>query len=489
MKILADQPANVLRETSSVTLARCFLDRVGTDGFERRIVRFWRGDFYQWDGTVYVRQEPEEFRAAVYEFLKGLKFKRKGIVSTFMPEPRNVKAVIETLATECQARAEQMPAWLDPNRPDPADIISFRNGLLNLHDILAGAPPLLIPPSPFWFSSSVIPYDFKAHAHCPAWLAFLNSVMRKEGRVDEGAINLLQEWFGYCLTADTRHQKLLLLIGPPRCGKGTIIRAMQRVVGSGNFASPQFASLTETFGLEPLLGKRIATVPDAHLGRDDNAIGVLDRILQISGEDCVTVNRKYKPAIPDVRLGVRFTIGANEPPDLPDSSGAIITRLLMIQFVESFAGREDVHLDEKLASETAGIAAWAIEGLKRLRRVGRFSDPSDADKLRNDYRRQTAPILAFVQDRCELGTTSRHWAEVECLWTEWKTWAQANGHHPGSKEGFGKRLRSACPGVYKSRVRRMGRQQYEYLGVMVLPAGELPFGVPDMDADEPPSFP
>lgn len=478
-----DPPIKVLADSSSVALANSYIESQGRDNGEQRILRFWRGEFYRWDGTVYRRVELEEFRAQVYEYLKGLKVKEKGKISLFKPEPRNVKAVIDTLATECQAhKVENLPAWIDQHRPDPDDIIAFKNGLLDLREASkVHVLPAMLPPTPMWFSTLVIPYELAPLQSCPSWLAFLDSTMRKDFKVDTGAISLLQEWFGYCMTTDTRHQKLLLLVGPPRCGKGTIIRALQRVVGHGNCASPAFASLTETFGLEPLLGKRIATIPDAHIGRSDNAVGILDRILQISGEDRVTVNRKYLPALADVKLGVRFTIGANEPPALPDSSGAIITRMLMIQFRDSFAGREDLALDTKLAKETAGVALWAVEGLKRLRKAGSFSDPSDALVLRNDYMRQTAPIFAFVQDRCELGSTDQHWVSVDALWSAWSAWCKANGQIVHNKEMLGKRLRAFSSLITKKRVARGGTQQMEYVGLRVLPEGELPFGQADKE--------
>lgn len=486
---LDEVPTQVLGDSSSVILANAYIESHGRVEGEERTLRFWRGEFYKWDGAVYRKVELEEFKSEVYAYLKGLKVKEKGKVCLFRPEPRKVKAVIDTLATECQARGiESLPAWIDKHRPDPDDVIAFKNGLLDIRKASSGhILPSLLPSTPMWFSTLVIPYELHAMLPCPSWGAFLDSTMRKDGAVDVGAIALLQEWFGYCMTTDTRHQKLMLLVGPPRCGKGTIIRALQRLVGAGNCASPAFASLTESFGLEPLLGKRIATIPDAHIGRSDNAVGILDRILQISGEDKVTVNRKYLSALADVKLGVRFTIGANEPPDLPDSSGAIIARLLMIQFRESFAGREDLALDIKLAKETPGIALWAIEGLKRLRKTNTFTDPADAAALRNDYMRQTAPIVAFGQDRCELGTTDEHSVSIDVLWNAWTGWAKANGHHPGSKEGFGKRLRAANPSIYRRRVARGEKQQYEYTGLRILPEGELPFG--RVDKEYPPDLP
>lgn len=452
-----------IRDDASVTLADAYLEQHGHDEDGRRLLWHWRGNFYEWDGVAYRRQEQEVLRSAVLKFLRGLRvMQRKGSPKPFLPEPRHVRAVIETLAGECQSPVARMPAWMDDHRPDPSDVIAFTNGLLDFKRFERDEISILTPPTPMWFSETVLPYRLDAQARCVGWMNFLESVL---GSNEKGK-RLLQEWFGYCLTADTRHQKLMMLIGPRRCGKGTICRTLQRVVGEGNYANPSFSGLGSRFGLEPLIGKRVAIIPDAHLGREADAVQVLDKLLQISGEDSVTVEPKGKSAHASVKLGVRFMIACNEPPDLPDASGAIIPRLLMLEFANSFAGREDMALDERLAGEAPGIAFWALEGLQRLRKQGTFTEPEGTADLRNDFERQSAPIAAFIQDRCELGTHEHHTVSVDDLYQVWLTWAQGNGHKPGTKEGFGRRLRSASRGaVFKRRVAEDGKQFMRYEGI------------------------
>lgn len=464
--------AGTLKDDASVTLADAFLDTLGKDDDRHQTLWHWRGNFFVWDGAAYRRQEPEVFRSTVQRFLRSVRvIQKKGGAKSFKPEPRNVDAVIKTLAAECQVPVSRMPAWLDKHRPDPADVIAFANGLLDFRRMQTEGIEALTPPTPQWFSETVLPYKLCTTARCPQWGTFLRQVL---GDNDKG-IKLLQEWFGYCMTADTRHQKLMMLIGPTRCGKGTICRALQRVIGEGNYVNPTFAGLGTRFGLEPLVGKRVGIIPDAHLGRDSDPVSVLDKLLQISGEDNVAVEPKGKSTLASVKLGVRFTIACNEPPDLPDASGAIIPRLLMLSFTESFAGREDLNLDERLAGETPGIALWSLEGLRRLRKNGTFTDPDGSAELRNDFERQSAPIAAFLQDRCELGTSQSHSVAVDVFYTTWCEWARNNGHHPGTKESLGKRLRTASRNtVVKLRVTGEDkRQRMEYVGVRVRTEDEL----------------
>ena len=65
---------------------------------------------------------------------------------------------------------------------------------------------------------------------------------------------LLQEYIGYILSGRTDLQKMLLLIGPTRSGKGTIARMLAALVGRGHAVGPTLASLGTNFGLVATVG-------------------------------------------------------------------------------------------------------------------------------------------------------------------------------------------------------------------------------------------
>ena len=51
---------------------------------------------------------------------------------------------------------------------------------------------------------------------------------------DSESVELLQEYIGYILSGRTDMQKMLLLIGPTRSGKGTIARMLAQLIGRGH---------------------------------------------------------------------------------------------------------------------------------------------------------------------------------------------------------------------------------------------------------------
>ena len=117
-------------------------------------------------------------------------------------------------------------------------------------------------------------------------------------------------------------EKIALLHGAKRGGKGTIVRVLTALTGVVNVASPTFSSLTGKFGLETLLGKPLAVISDMRIG-GRNAQAAVEILLTISGRDRSSVNRKNKSAL-EVQLPTRFLLVSNELYALPDAASALV---------------------------------------------------------------------------------------------------------------------------------------------------------------------
>ena len=61
----------------------------------------------------------------------------------------------------------------------------------------------------------------------------------------------LHEIAGYGLTADTSQQKIFLIVGPKRGGKGTIVWVLRQLLGPENVVAPTLKSMTGEFGRWP----------------------------------------------------------------------------------------------------------------------------------------------------------------------------------------------------------------------------------------------
>jgi putative DNA primase/helicase len=222
---------------------------------------------------------------------------------------------------------------------------------------------------PSWKAgNAALGYNFAAEAKPPGrWFDSLDQIWPS----DRHAVEALQEWFGYCLLPDTSQHKILMIVGPKRSGKGTIACVLLEVVSVANTVSPTLAGLGTNFGLWPLLGKTVGIITDARLsGRTDVAV-IVERLLSISGEDAQTVDCKNLSHV-TAKQAIRFLILTNELLRLSDPSGALVGRLIVLRQSESFFGREDTKLTDRLLAELPGILLWAIDGWKRLRERGHF---------------------------------------------------------------------------------------------------------------------
>lgn len=360
------------------------------------------------------------------------------------------------------------PSWLDADPPFPAhETIATPNAVVHLPSFIAGKE-CTIPPTPKFFSFNALDYPFDRDAPRPvAWLNFLAQVFLG----DNPSIEAIQEWFGYLLTPDTSLQKILMLIGPKRCGKGTIVRVGTALIGASNVANPTLGSLATQFGMECLLGKTAAFITDARLsGRTDIAT-VVERLLSISGEDNQTVDRKHRPSV-TTNLLTRFTLVSNELPRMRDSSGALSGRMLILPMTQSFYGREDPALTVKLLRELPGILLWAIKGWARLRERGHFLQPENGLEMTQQMDDLASPIGAFLRECCVVG--SHHEVPVDRLFNRWKTWCQSEGKdHVGDKTTFGRDLRTVIPTLTNPQRRVPDSETNErhriYVGVTLRP--------------------
>jgi putative DNA primase/helicase len=422
--------------------------------------------FYRWGSTHYEEAATEEVRAQIYAFLDSAKrvTKEKGEGGTeknklvpFHPKRNAVGDVIEALRGTAQLPGSiRAPAWLGDgtDRPTAVEMLSCKNGLLHL------PTRALLAHTPQFFSPIALNYAYDPDAPEPSqWLKFLASVWPD----DPELITVLQELFGLLLTSETKHQKIFLIIGPKRSGKGTIARVLTALIGRENVCNPTLASLGQNFGLSPLIGKPLAIIGDARLGGRGTDVKVVgERLLSISGEDGLTIDRKHRDLWTGT-LPTRFVVLTNELPGLTDASGALAGRFIILPMERSFYGREDHGLFNRLLPELPGIFNWALAGLDRLNSRGHFVQPRAGLEQVEALEDLASPVGAFVKQRCVLG--AKHTVDRDALFTAWTAWCAGQGRHPGTSAMFGRDLKAVVADLKPERPRDGGTRQNLYRGV------------------------
>lgn len=437
-----------------VRLAEAFRRYSYETAGEARLVR-WARAWWRYNGTRYVELDDELLDRDVIAFLDVV------VAPQQVSDPKTGKSRVElrrvtsrkkTLAEILKALIFVMPTisgaapqWTMPEEGDPPieDVVACTNGILNLRTLA------LTPSTPRLFSTTAIGAPWLPDAPEPtAWLAFLRSLWGD----DRESILALQQLFGYLLTTDTSQQKIFALIGPPRSGKGTIARVLKALLGDDAVVNPTLQSLERPFGLAPLVGKTAAIIGDARLGGHADQQQVVERLLSISGEDSLSIDRKNRDPI-NVRLRVRVILLSNELPRLYDTSGALASRFVILTLSKSFLGEEDTGLEAKLIAELPGIFRWALEGRQDLAERGRFVTPLASTNAVEHLRAISNPLGVFLDECCVIEAGAQ--AEVSELYRRYVSWCEASGREPANKQLFGRDLHTLHPELVVGQVTRL----------------------------------
>lgn len=447
----------ILDQHDPMPSARALLaDGFTSDGLPT--MQHYRGTFWRWDGACYRDADTDSVRAHIWRYLdEARRYGKEGEILAFQPIRATVENTTSAFKAVCNLPGNiEAPSWLGDaaGMPAPGELLPVKNGLLHLPS------GKLTSPSPAFFCLNASGVQFDPAAPEPEqWLRFLDLIWPG----DQQSIDALQDIFGYLLSPDTSHQKIPLIVGPKRSGKGTIARVLTALLGQDSVTAPTLASLATNFGLAPLIGRSVAIIGDARLSGKADQSAIAERLLSISGEDAITVDRKFQTAWTG-RLGVRFVIMSNELPRLSDASGALASRFLVLTMANSFYGKEDRGLGNRLMAELPGILNWARAGYLRLRERGYFIPPDSAREAVEELEALGSPISAFVKDRCTVAPGLR--ASCDDLFSAWQSWCSDNGRREaGTVQSFGRDLRAAAAGLRVSQPRMAGVQIRHYEGI------------------------
>jgi putative DNA primase/helicase len=430
-----------------MAVARIYLETRTRDDVPT--LRFWRGGWWEWSTSYWREVEQRAIRSNLYEFTENASYKDdKGEKKAWAPNRSKIADLTEALAAICHLpdRTDQ-PSWLDAR--ETGVIVACSNGLLDIES------RQLINHTPLFFNQTAVPFKYDPQAKAPEhWMNFLKRLWPTE----PAARDVLGEWFGYVVSGRTDLHKILLMVGPTRGGKGVIARILSALVGRENVAGPTLSSLGGEFGLAPLIGKPLAVVSDARFtGKNSNV--VVERLLSISGEDGLTVNIKHKEQWTG-NLPSRLHIISNELPKLGDASTAIVGRIVLLLLTNSWLSKEDHGLEQKLQSELTGILNWSLTGLRRLtvENSNSFTHLQSTAEAITAMRDLASPVAAFVREKCDVAPGKE--VGVDLLYTEFKIWAENNGHAKPAKHVFGRDLGAAVstikviqPGKRDNRIR------------------------------------
>lgn len=371
------------------------------------------GELYWWSGTSWERPAKDDVNAAVSAAFSQTGAGKTSNIDGTHKQLTNVAIRIPSLSPSSQK-------------------IFFKNGVFDPR-----APHLgLQSHNPQNFNTTVLRVDYTPGALHPGWDQFLQSIFHAE---PERSI-LLQEVMGWSLISSNLNiQKAIAFDGASRGGKGTIIDVLHNILGF-SMTSITFGQLHEKQTLSDMRGAMIAVDSDAKRPDRNNATAVHSRFNRITANEPVDIKINYKQDNWVGRLNCKMLVACNGVPIMADDSSAAPRRWTVLKFTEDFTGREDLGLGVRLAAETEAIAAWAVEGLRRLMSNSRFTMPESSTKATEELSESSSPLILFANERLAFGEGKT--VRTRLLWDAYRNWcSDTNTRNHLTSYNFGRLLK------------------------------------------------
>jgi len=407
--------ANYRKKSDAAFNARCFEQRC----FPGQTFVHWAGADFEWDGEKWSELETDD--TLVHRVINDSQF----------PESK-ARQIAKTFRGFSARERLRWPCWLDDPKKDAVDVIVLRNGLVKVSDVLFGGVELQ-PADKSFFNRTVLPFNYQPDALCPVWEKFLDDCFPGE----EDQKRECQKMFGYLLTNSNAFQKIFVLRGAPRSGKGTMMNVLKGMIGSENVGTPALHSLDGRFAFEPLYDKPLIIIPEANEQDSRKVTGAMVDLLKgVSGGDAFDIERKGKPFLSNVQLPGRFVMQCNRFPNFKDPSGALLRRLHVLVFKQSFVGKEDEKLTAKLLKELPGIFNWALKGLYMLQRDdGGFKKTKSMRKELSVIKEITQPVATCLGEIVEADPQG-FLSYADLYEKAYKAWCEETGSYPTKRYNF-----------------------------------------------------
>lgn len=358
------------------------------------------------------------YEAGVYEKIFSLQMQKIVLTKKLLTRTlslQGLKNVIQRIAMIKQCHIN------DFNKDE---LVNFENGLFYLDTYE------LKPHSVDVLSTIRIPYKYNPKATCPLWEKTINEIMEN----NPSKVGTIQEFFGYGLTRDVSQEKALIITGEGANGKSTILNTLKHLVGIENCSALSLRYFSDPQKTSVLKGKLI------------NICGEVPKKIEdyesefktiVTGED-LTISPKY---VPDYKISpfCKLVMAVNEFPYIDDKTSAFYRRLLMIdlhrQFLEEDQNKE---LRNQLLTELPGIFNWAIDGLQRLRKRGKFLIDEDMKKSIEVIRETNNPTVQWIKEN--IIVIPRDELIKGDAFAEYKKWCEKSGYRTVGLAKFGQEV-------------------------------------------------
>lgn len=348
----------------------------------------------------------------------------EALIESEFPDSTNNKLVADIIGKV------KRRTYVDRDLFNNQHVLNVKNGLLDLETLQ------LLPHTPDYLSTAQIDVSYNPKAKAPKIQKFLKETAQSAD------LALIEEIIGWLLWPDYHVHKAIMLVGPGRNGKGTLLRLITAFMGRKSISNVTLQDLvSDTFAKSDLYGKL------ANIGGDLPSKDLSDTAAfrNLTGGDDNRAQEKFRPAF-NFRNKAKMLFSANVLPRSQDDTYAFYSRWILLEFLNRFVlddGTADPDLDAKLQTpeELSGLLNIALDALKRLKARGwRFSYTKTVEDVEQMYKRNANPVFAFLMDECEAGEATDY-IEKSVFFDRFKDYVKKHNLRPMSTTKFGELLK------------------------------------------------
>lgn len=245
---------------------------------------------------------------------------------------------------------------------------------------------------------------------------------------DDDVRNYVKRFLGYCLTASTQEEKLLIACGPGGHGKGTLFETVGAVLGDYKDTLPVDVLLSSgqygngqgpTPELAKLPGKRLVLSSESGKGRKlDEA-----KLKLLTGGDVLSARRLQAEPF-QFRPAFKLVIQTNYLPVLTDSTDkGIIRRVVTIPFnSDKITVNTNLKAELLQADNLSQCLLWLLQGLKEWQRQGLGEIPAAAADMAAKYYASCDLVALWLEENTE---QSSGFLQVTRAYNDFSEWLGA----------------------------------------------------------------
>jgi putative DNA primase/helicase len=308
--------------------------------------------------------------------------------------------------------------YQDPEAPRPL-YINLKNGLLNLNSLE------LQPHTPEVFITVQLPVNYYPDKQSHLWIQTLTEIFDD----DSDKINVLQQFFGYCLYPRILFPCALFQIGSGGNGKGLVENVLGHLLGQENCCHISLRRMERQWGPAEIKDKLLNSCSETEIGALD-----VTTFKALAAGDWIQGERKFKDDI-KFRPFAKHLVSMNSWPSVREKSDAFFRRVIVLEYLQKFEGENrDVHRLDKLGSELDAILSWAVDGLQYVLEKNSFWIPDCCKLAKERFREQVNPVLLFGKECCIVAEWA--WCERPKLFSAYRAWCEDSGLRALGKKTF-----------------------------------------------------